>query len=619
MEKLWLDIETRSRVDIKKSNVYRYVEDPDFAILMCGWATEDDKMLGRVNMAIGEDEIRRIPGLYDDSVIKVAHNAAFERVCFSALAGLPVGTYLDPATYEDTQARAGEWGYPQKLEFLGPALGVSEKDSAGTRLINLFCKPNRKGEFTQPEEKPEEWQAFIEYCRQDVVTLIDVDDALPDFPSQAERDMYLLDQKINDDGLQVDTEMAQNALEAAAENQEEQRQEIIDLTGMANPGSVQQFGAWLESQGVKLPDMKAETVEAALKRDDISDKVRQVLELRQELALVASKKFTAALERVNSDGRLRGSLAFFGAHTGRWSGRGVQPQNLPSAQLPSAAHTEAAIMDLAMGSGADAHTLKALVRALFVGPYTVVDYSAIEARVISWLAGEQWALDAFAAGRDIYVETAGRMFDVDEKEALRRRKQGKVAVLALGYNGGVNSLRAMGAEGSDGELQGLVYQWRNANQNITHLWQTMDKAFRVGGQVGEHLRVEVDGTTRRLWLPSGRAISYHNVHEKWVIKWNKKVKEVSYTDPKKPSLRIPTYGGRLSENVTQAVARDLLVQALLDLDAAGYRVVSHVHDEIIIEGGEVDAVSSIMNKSPEWAAGLPVNSEGFSTYRYQKG
>lgn len=210
------------------------------------------------------------------------------------------------------------------------------------------------------------------------------------------------------------------------------------------------------------------------------------------------------------------------------------------------------------------------------------------------------------------------MFGVEGDEALARRKQGKVAVLALGYNGGVGSLRVMGAEGNDSTLQGMVYQWRNANENIVHLWHDLDRAFRVGGQAGPHIRVEVQGSTRLVWLPSGRPIAYHKVGEKWVAKWGKKVKEVSFEDPKKRGLRTSTYGGKLSENVTQAVARDLLAQAMLDLDAAGYRIVGHVHDEILVEGGEIDEVSSIMNKSPEWAAGLPVDSAGFQCRRYRK-
>ena len=620
MKKLYIDLETYSSVDLIKSGVYRYAQSPDFEILMAAYAAEDDVLVGDVHVAVGEDEIRAIPGLWDDDTMIVAHNANFERVCLSAFAGMPAGEYLPRWRFDDTMPRAAEWGYPSSLDQLAKALGAEEKDSAGTRLINLFSKPNRKGERTLPEEKPEQWQQFVEYCRQDVATLIDIDDRLPGWPTPTERAMWELDQKINDTGIQIDTDMADQAIAAAEENQEHQRQEIIDISGVENPGSVVQLGDWLGSQGVQAPDLKKATVEDLL-RGDLPDDVRRVLELRQELALVASKKYIAAEQRVNEDDRLRGSFQFFGAHTGRWAGRGVQLQNLPGAQLPDDLAVDMAITDLALGNGADAETLKALVRALFVGPFTVVDFSAIEARVIAWLAGEQWALDAFTAGRDIYVETAGRMFGVDEEEALARRKQGKVAVLALGFNGGINSLRVMGAEGDDMALQYLVRQWREANENIVSFWQALDNAFRRGGPVGEHIRIEKLGNDRLLYLPSGRAICYRKVGQRWTEKWGKRVKEVTFADPKRAGARVPTYGGKLAENVTQAVARDLLVEAMLQLDEAGHRVVGHVHDEILVEGASetsVAEVTALMAKNPAWAAGLPLAAEGDVCDRYRK-
>lgn len=618
MTKLYIDLETKSSVDLRKSNVYRYAQDPDFEILMAAYATEDDVMIDAVHVAVGREEIYNIPGLWDDDVTIVAHNAAFERVCLSAFRGMPDGKYLDPRRFRDTQALAGEAGYPQKLESLARALGAEEKDSAGTRLINLFSKPKRGGGWNTPADKPEEWRQFIEYCRQDVATLIDIEERLPDWPTDTEWRMWVLDQEINDRGIGADANMARAAIAASDENQEEQRSEMIALTGVDNPGSVVQLSDWFESRGVEVPNLQKATVDSLL-AGDLEPDVRRVLELRQDLALVASKKYIAALDRINTDGRIRGSFHFFGAHTGRWAGRGVQLQNLPSATMDSVVETDAAIVDLLMGNGASSHTLKALVRALFVGPFAVVDFSAIEARVIAWLAGEDWALEAFRNGRDIYVETAGRMFNVSGEEALARRKQGKVATLALGYNGGVNSLRAMGAVGSDIELQKLVNLWREANPNITQLWWELDSKFRTGGEVGDFLRVEKDGHDRLLYLPSGRPICYRRVGQRWVEKWGKRVREMSYAYPKRDGARIPTYGGKLSENVTQAVARDILVEAMLNLDRHNRPVVGHVHDEVLVEGDfDLEGIVKLMTRVPSWAEGLPLDAEGFTTARYRK-
>ncbi len=596
---IWVDIETRSRVDLRNTTPYRYAEDSEFNILMAGWSTDGTA----VHMALGEEQVRSIPGLRDPDVLKVAHNAAFERVCFSRFFGLPLGTYLPPEEWHDTQAIAGELGYPQKLEKLAPALGAEEKDAAGTRLINLFCKPNRSGEFNQPEDYPVEWLDFVAYCEQDVHTLIDVDRQLGRWNTETERQVYLADQRINDRGIRIDVELAHRARDAAEDNRMVQELELSELTGVINPGSTGQLLKWLQDSGLLIGNLQAETVAAKL-AGELGPDQRRVLELRQELALIASKKFSTALESVSTDDRLRGSFRFFGAHTGRWAGRGTQLHNLPRAQLADETATDAAILDLQLGAGGDAYTLKALVRALFVGPFGVVDYAAIEARILAWLAGEDWALAAFRAGRDIYAETAERMGGLS-------RAQGKVAVLALGYNGGRGSLRAMGYGGKDGDetLDALVQQWRRANPAITRLWKTMEVAFRMGGPVGPRLTIERDGTDRYMRLPSGRALGYHGCEFG---------RRTTFSDPKR-GVPADTYGGRLVENATQAVARDVLAEALVRLDHKGYEVVGHVHDEIIVEDTEVGSVRDIMTEAPSWAAGLPIDGEGFVCRRYRKG
>ena len=642
MTTLYIDIETYSDVDIRKNSVYKYAASPAFQILFAWWALDDEPL----QLALGAEQIASIPGLWQDDVEKVAHNAAFERICFSEFlrqqgdgTGDPTD-YLDPAYWTDTMALASEAGYPKSLGQLAVALGAEPKDEAGTRLIHLFCNPNRAGKRTLPEEKPAEWQQFLDYGKQDVSTLRDVHRKLPGWPTETERQVYLVDQHINDTGIPVDVEMAQHAVRTADDNRMLDELDMMQLTGISNPGSNVQLLAWLRRQGVKVDNLQAATVQALLdspeyreptakeqrdfllhltdvvpERVGIPPVVRQVLELRQELALVAAKKYTAALERVSADGRLRGSFQFFGAHTGRWAGRGVQLQNLPSATMDSEADTHAAILDLKMGLGATAHSLKALVRAMFVGPFTVVDYSAIEARVVAWLAGEQWALDAFADGRDIYVETAERMGGLT-------RKEGKVAVLALGYNGGINSLRVMGAEGDDRKLQYLVTQWRDANRHIVEMWAEMGEAFRYGGAVGQRMTIEKDGADRLLRLPSGRAVVYHDLKSRWKETPFGRRQVISFADPKGPGFRQDTYGGKLTENVTQAVARDILAEALVRLHQGGYEVVGHVHDEILVRGawpGSVEEVTKVMVQSPTWADGMPIAGEGFTCERYRKG
>lgn len=627
---LYFDYETRSRVELKKYGVYPYVECPDFIPLMAAWALNDEP----VELEVGVLNIRLVleDMLRDPSVIKVAHNAQFERIVTSAMIGLPVGTYLDPGPWFDTAAIACEQGWPRKLELLAQALGGGElKDTAGTRLINLFCRPNRKGGWNGPDTHPAEWQQFCDYCSQDVAALRDVFKrmkGLGGWPTLMERRVFMADQHMNDRGVNIDLWMAQEAVRCREQNSLDQMNEITSLSGgmIMNPNSQPQMMAWVREEEIDCADMQAGTIESLLESGLLTEDQHRILELKSELALTASHKFSAAVGGINSDGRLRGQFKFYGAHTGRWSGRGVQLQNLPRAGLPNKTAVDEAILTLKLGERVEPHTLKCLVRPLLVGPFTRFDYSSIEARVIAWLAGEQWALDAFVLGRDIYVETAERMSTPSKKLT---RANGKVAVLALGFGGGINSLKAMGADGTKDELVLLVRQWRKANPKIVQFWANMDEAIAEGGRVGKHIAIKHTrnhrGVTMHVTLPSGRSLNYHGL--KW-MRYRvqdpktgkfKMVEGWTYIDPQSKNRRIGTYGGRMTENVVQATARDIMAEAMVALEENGFPVVGTVHDELIIEGAfDLDYIRSIMCSPPDWCQDMPIDAEGGHLDRYEK-
>jgi len=593
---LYVDIETFSSYDLREVGSYRYMDDPLFEVLMCAWSLDQ----GPIEIAVGEAEILAIPGLFTDTI--VAHSS-FERLAFSIMEGV---RWQDSRRYIDTAVIAVANGWPRGLDNLANALGVGGKDSAGTRLINTFCKIQR-GKRTYAEDKPEAWDEFKAYCVQDVQTMIDCYNAMTDYRPAIEKEVYHVDQIINDRGIRVDLELAAQAEKMAMKNAQRQKQEIRLLTGVDNPGSVKQLLAWFEEDGYPLPNLKKETVLEFL--GNTGDTIRdRVLELRLELALVASKKYTSALKMAGDDDRIRGTLVYHGAHTGRFSGRGVQVQNLPSLSFTDddgewdGEAEQDALDALAEGRDVDSTVLKKLVRPMFVGPFVVSDYSAIEARVLAWLAGETWALKAFHEGRDLYVETAKRLGPQYD------RKQGKVAVLALGYQGAVNSLRVMGGEGTDEELVKMVKAWRKANARIVKYWYRLEELFYEGGKVGSHTTVKVVGKDRHIILPSKRRLVYHDVkHSNG---------DLSFKDPR--GYRQTTYGGRLTENVTQAVARDILTEALVRLEAAGLPVVAHVHDEVLVESQDMDRVIEVMTEPPAWATGMPIDADGFITERYRK-
>lgn len=621
----FIDFETYACTDLKKTGAYRYVEDPTFEVLMLAISIDG----GPVESYVGEQRILEIlrPLLARDDVRFVAHNAAFERIVMSALLGMLVGTYLHPRKFICTAVLAAEYSLPRSLDKLSETLGGARKDSAGTRLINLFSKPNRRKRIL-PEDKPEEWLEFIAYCVQDVYTLIDVFRRLPKkWPTDVERPLWEANELVNDRGVAIDLELVSAAVLAGDALKERLMAESREITGLANPNSTQQLNGWLESKGYPLPNLQAATVETALEYI-LDEEVRRVLEIRQETSLASLKKFEAAQRGTNSDGRLRGHIRFFAAHTGRFGGTGVQTQNLTRELLAAVKAYFAACAEVGVDpqqedidrivqnevdrlvNGMDDVTsefLKGLIRPMFVGPFTGVDFSAIEARVIAWLAHEMWVLQAFAEGRDIYVETAKRF-----GEGFTRQ-QGKVAVLALGFGGGEGALLRMGAEGTSEELQQIKRLWRTTNPAIVRFWRACELGFKQGGKAGR-ITFRRIGKDMHAILPSGRALIYRDAR---VFHDPIEGERLTYMDPK--GFRTDTWGGSIAENVTQAVARDVLAESMVKMTERGYPIVLHVHDEIVLDGlYDAEDIANQMCEMEPWMAGLPLAAEGTQMKRYQK-
>lgn len=652
---MFIDFETYSSVNLRDCGAYPYMASPDFSPLIMTYRYGVD---GQTKIAQGEAEIKwALRGLNErEHVTFVAHNANFERLVLSRIFDYAPGTFIPPERFIDTMAMGRSLGFPGSLADLSRALHVEEKDSAGTALIQMFCVPSKKtGRAATPEERPEEWAAFCRYAIQDVDTMVEVYQALitryGGFP-KGEREVWNADQRINDRGILVDAELAVRCMDIAAVVKDLHLQRMGVISGLANPNSTAQVLAWVNRRlveagvmddqndlpvfkdtGAPLKSVDKASVAYLLSRTDLPRDVRTFLEERAASNAASVAKFKAMTNRLGVGNRVRGTIQYFGAHTGRWAGRGVQLQNLPSVTAGDDEKTQA-FVDRVMNEPAENFSiseLKPLIRGALMAPagrtLTVCDYSAIEARVLAWLAGEEWVLEAFRAGRDIYIETAARMFHVPYEEAKPLRKKGKVAVLALGYGGGINALKAMGAEGTDAELEEIKQTYRAANPRIAKFWADMDRAMRNrSGRVGEYITVhpKANGLVT-IKLPSGRELFYHKLHFRTVSKFDKEVEALHFLDPKSHRAVIPTYGGRLTENVTQAVARDVLAHALVNLDRENVPVVAHVHDEVIAEGGvTVERMKELMGAgvgnplAPPWAGGLPLAAEGYYCARYRK-
>lgn len=654
MKTLAIDLETFSTTPIGSGGVYRYAADEGFDILLFAYSV-DDGPVQLVDLASGDELPPRIrDALTDPSVEKWAFNAQFERVCLSHWLG--IDGYLDPAQWRCSMVWASALGLPRSLKHVAETLKLAaQKMDTGTRLINYFCEPVRLTEtqqaslFTdsgktyrrrQPSENPEKWKQFREYNIRDVEVENQLRAKLAGFPlPDWVWDEYALDQHINDRGIRIDEDFAQAAIQADESHRDSLMNEAKHLTGLDNPGSPAQLKTWLEKHGCDTPSLAKADVAQAITTS--TGTTRRVLELRQELSRSSTKKYEAMLKALCPDGRAHGLIQYYGAgRTGRWAGRLIQVQNLPRNYLPDLDDArqlvkagEAEAVELLYGSLPD--TLSQLIRTAFIPRegtrFIVADYSAIEARVLAWLAGEAKTLSAFAQGKDLYCETASSMFGVPvEKHGQNAelRQKGKIATLACGYQGGVGAIKAMGGERmglDEQEMKHIVDAWRQANPNITQYWWDIDQAAKDAITTGDIQRVRtITLHTERgmlfITLPSGRCLAY----AKPAIGTNRFGGD-SITcygiGTNRKFEKQETYGGKLVENITQAVARDLLSHSITLLEHTGHDIVMHIHDEVVIEAPPettVDKVCDLMSQAPQWADGIPLTADGYECTYYMK-
>ena len=645
------DLETYSSVDLKAAGPAKYTEAEDFELLLMSYAFDDEPVTTWDIKTDGvPDWLRGV--LLDPDVLKVAWNIGFERACFNAALGI----YTPPEQWRDAMTLAAMNGLPMTLEAAGAALHLEEqKMSTGKSLIAYFCKPCKptiaNGGRTRnlPEHAPEKWAEFIKYCGRDTEAERTIYKRLLSYPvTDFERKVEALDGRINDRGVMTDLELVEAAVYVDEELRKEHLTELQRLTGLDNPNSVSQLKDWLEVVGVSCESLSKATV-ADLKDRVTDPTTRRVLELRQLLGKTSTKKYKAILATACKDHRVRGLTQYYGAgRTGRWAGRRVQLQNLSQNHLDHIDLVREIVrakdlvgLELLYDNVPD--VLSQLIRTAFVAKpghtFHVVDYAAIEARVIAYLAGEQWRLDVFAQGGDIYCSSASQMFKVPvEKHGINGhlRQKGKVAELACGYGGGVNALKAFGADKmglTEAEMQDIVTQWRAASPTIPKLWRDVENAakralqnpgrvFHVGRPDRTLLHPKVvsywkDRDALRCQLPSGRVLTYwgarlDNDGNICFMGQNQTTRKWEKTD---------TWGGKLVENIVQAVARECLAMAMLRLDAAGWRIVFHVHDEVVIEAPEGttwEDAAAIMGQPLDWAPGLLLRGDGYSTKFYMK-
>lgn len=645
MKTLSIDIETYSDIPLQKTGVYRYSGSPNFEILLFGYSI-DSGPVQVVDLTCGEHIPKEVlAALEDDSVIKWAFNAAFERVCLSRYLGYPTGEYLDPESWHCSMVWAATMGLPLSLEGVGAVLGLEkQKLTEGKELIKYFCQPclptkaNGQRTRNRPFHAPNKWELFKRYNARDVEAEMGIQQKLSKFPVPPQVwEEYDIDQEINDRGVRIDMELVEQAIDMDARSRQELTDAMKHMTALENPNSVQQMKQWLSDNGVETDSLGKKVVAELLKT--APPELAEVLTLRQQLAKSSVRKYQAMEKTVCSDSRARGMFMFYGANrTGRFSGRNIQLQNLPQNHLPDLAEARA----LVRSGDFDAvkllyedvpDTLSQLIRTAFIprdgAQFLVADFSAIEARVIAWFAGETWRQEVFAKGGDIYCASASQMFKVPvEKHGVNGhlRHKGKIAELALGYGGSVGALKAMGAIEmglTEDELPPLVDAWRQSNPNIVKFWWAVDHA------VMEAVRYKHTTTNYGLTfscrsgmlfitLPSGRKLAY----VKPKVGTNKFGGEcITYEGigSTKKWERLDSYGPKFVENIVQATARDILCYAMRTLRHCS--IVMHIHDELVIEADprmSLDVVCQQMARTPPWAKGLLLRADGYATPFYKK-
>ena len=647
MDVLNIDIETYSSNDLLKGGVYKYVEASDFDILLIAYSLNNGPI--KIIDKVSGDKIPKefIDALTDPNCLKKAYNANFERTCLATSFGEP----MPPEQWECTMMKASMLGLPLSLDACSKALNLTEKkDNAGKALIRYFslpCKPtkaNGERERNLPEHNPEKWEQYKNYCIQDVRTEMAIGDKIAFFQIPThEKELWDLDQNINDWGVLIDETFVLNAIKMDEVNKARLIDEAISLTKVNNPNSVSQLKAWIESEiGESIEKLNKEAIPGLIANTD-SDIIKRVLTIRQEMAKTSVKKYEAMKSAICFDKRVRGLLQFYGANrTGRWAGRLVQVQNLPQNHIKQLEFAKKLVKDndlegLEMFFGNVPDTLSQLIRTSFIAPkgskFIVADFSAIEARVIAWLADEKWRLDVFKTHGKIYEASASQMFKIPIEHITKDlRQKGKIAELALGYQGGPNALLKMGALKmglSESELPDIVSKWRGANKNITDYWHLIDAAstntvYDCAPQKTKHgINFRLHKNILFIDLPSGRSLSYLRPRvEKSGFSGGTKLTYEGMDQTTKQWRRQDTYGGKLVENIVQAVARDCLAYTMLKVAKAGYDIILHVHDEIVIEckedEGTLEEVLNIMREPIPWAKGLPLDGAGFETKYYKK-
>ena len=648
MKAISIDIETFSSVDLGKSGVYRYAEGEDFEVLLFGYSIDGGEVQV-IDLACG-DKIPPliISALSDPTITKWAFNAQFERICLSRFLGFPTGTYLDPSGWHCTMVWSATLGLPLSLEGVGSVLGLEkQKLQEGKNLIKYFCVPcaatkaNGGRRRNLPQHDTEKWELFKAYNKRDVETEMGIQEKLSKFPvSDTEWDNYRLDQIINDRGIALDMDFVKQAICCDEVTKTRLRGLMQNLTSLENPNSVQQMKEWLADNGLETDTLGKAAVTELIKT--APPDLGEVLSLRQELAKSSVKKYTAMENVVGKDGRARGLIQFYGANrTGRYAGRLIQVQNLPQNHLPDleAARNliKAGFFDAVdMLYDSTSSVLSELIRTAFVprdgSRFIVADFSAIEARIIAWFAGEKWRMDVFENGGDIYCASASQMFHVPvEKNGINGhlRQKGKIAELALGYGGSTGALKAMGALQMgvlEDELQPLVTAWRQSNPHIVKLWWDVDKAamkaVRQKTATETHgIRFTYQSGMLFITLPSGRNLVYVKPRI-GVNQFGSDAITYEGVGGTKKWERIESYGPKFVENIVQATARDILTEAMLRLSASGFEIVMHVHDEAVLEvplgKSSVDEICQIMAVKPKWANGLLLSADGYECEFYKK-